>query len=139
MKKKPYDAGDQWKFLGSLYFCLVTVTLIGYGHSTPKTMAGKVFCIGYTFVGIPISLIMFQSVGERLNSLIVFFLAKLKKRLKFRNHEVSIVELITIEGCFSVTITLCGSYVFMENEGWTYFNSVYYCFVTLTTIGIETN
>ena len=29
LMKKPYG---NWKFIGSLYFCTVVVTLIGYGH-----------------------------------------------------------------------------------------------------------
>lgn len=49
--KKPYEAGHQWKFVGSLYFCTLVVTLIGYGHSTPRTFYGKSFCILYTVVG----------------------------------------------------------------------------------------
>jgi hypothetical protein len=135
LEKKPYQAGNQWKFIGSLYFCTVAVTLIGYGHSTPRTKPGKFFCMFYTLIGIPISLIMFQSVGERLNSLIVFILTKIKKLFRFKNRQVSIVELITIEICFSITITLIASYIFMINEDWTYFDSLYYCFITLTTIG----
>ncbi|RNA06308.1 Two pore potassium channel sup-9 [Brachionus plicatilis] len=135
LDKKPYSAGNQWKFVGSLYFCTVVVTLIGYGHSTPRTLSGKIFCIFYTLFGIPIFLIMFQSVGERLNSFIIFSLGRLKKRLRFKNQKVGMFELISVEGCFSVTIIIIASYVFMHNEGWTYFDAIYYCFITLTTIG----
>ena len=74
LDRKPYRAGHQWRFIGSLYFCTVVITLIGYGHSTPRTISGKCFCIFYTLIGIPIALIMFQSVGERLNSFIIFIL-----------------------------------------------------------------
>lgn len=135
LEKKPYRAGNQWKFVGSLYFCTVVVTLIGYGHSTPRTLSGKIFCIFYTLFGIPIFLIMFQSVGERLNSFIIFLLTRLKKRLRFKNQEVGMFELITVEGCFSITIIIIASYVFVHNEGWAYFDAIYYCFITLTTIG----
>lgn len=41
--------------------------LAGYGHSTPVTIGGKAFCMAYAMVGIPLGLIMFQSIGERLN------------------------------------------------------------------------
>ena len=51
LKKKPLEAGNQWKFIGSLFFCTLVVTLIGYGHSTPRTVYGKSFCIIYTLIG----------------------------------------------------------------------------------------
>jgi potassium channel subfamily K protein 3 len=135
LDKKPYMAGHQWKFVGSLYFCTVVVTLIGYGHSTPRTIAGKCFCIFYTLIGIPIFLIMFQSVGERLNSIIIFFLSRLKRKLNFKNQTVGLFELIAVESFLTMTITVIASYVFMNYEQWSYFDSWYYCFITLTTIG----
>lgn len=135
LEKKPYQAGHQWRFIGSLYFCTVVITLIGYGHSTPRTIPGKCFCIIYTLIGIPIALIMFQSVGERLNSLIAFVLGKLKRKLNLKNQDVGLFELITVEFVLTVTITGVASYIFMRNEGWSYFDAIYYCFITLTTIG----
>lgn len=132
LNKKPYG---NWKFIGSLYFCTVVVTLIGYGHSTPKTVAGKSFCIFYTIIGIPIFLIMFQSVGERLNSIIVYILSKIKQKLKFKNQEIDMFELITVEFVLTLTIVLFASYIFVKNENWSYFDSIYYCLITLLTIG----
>ena len=135
LEKKPYKGGNQWKFVGSLYFCTVVITLIGYGHSTPRTISGKCFCILYSLIGIPIALIMFQSVGERLNSLISYLLRKVKRKLKLKNQEVGLVDLITVETLLTFTITYIASYVFMRYEEWSYFDAIYYCFITLTTIG----
>lgn len=39
----------------------------GYGHSTPLTIGGKIFCMFYALAGIPLGLVMFQSIGERQN------------------------------------------------------------------------
>ncbi|KOB71945.1 Two pore potassium channel protein sup-9 [Operophtera brumata] len=76
VENKPHKAGPQWKFAGAFYFATVVLAMIGYGHSTP--------------VGIPLGLVMFQSIG---------------------------------------------AWVFSQYEGWGYFDALYYCFVTLTTIG----
>lgn len=137
LDKKPFYGGEQWKFVGSLYFCTVVVTLIGYGHSTPRTIPGRSFCIIYTLIGIPLFLVMFQSVGERLNAFIVFVLSGLKKKLKFRNHDISLVELITFELFFTFSITTFASYIFVKYEEWSYFDAIYYCVITLLTIGLH--
>lgn len=49
---------------------------LGYGHSAPETMAGRLFCILFALAGIPMGLIMFQSIGERVNTFIAFCLHK---------------------------------------------------------------
>ncbi|XP_052132457.1 two pore potassium channel protein sup-9 [Frankliniella occidentalis] len=67
IENKPHRAGPQWKFAGAFYFATVVLAMIGYGHSTPVTVGGKAFCMGYAMVGIPLWLVMFQSIGERLN------------------------------------------------------------------------
>jgi hypothetical protein len=36
----------------------------GYGHSTPKTTAGMVFTMLYASLGIPLGLVMFNSIGD---------------------------------------------------------------------------
>ena len=78
---------------------------------------------------------MFQSVGERLNAIISFVLSRLKRCLGFRRHKVSAFELITVEFGMSTMLVLGGSYVFTQQEGWEYVDSIYYSLVTFWTIG----
>lgn len=61
----------------------------GYGHSTPKTAAGKVFCMMYALAGIPLNLVMFQSIGERLNMFVTYLLRSAKRCMRFKQVEVS--------------------------------------------------
>ena len=56
-------------------FCLFT----GYGHSTPVTVGGKLFTMCYAAIGIPLGLVMFQSIGERLNRFSSFAIRNVKK------------------------------------------------------------
>ncbi|OAF70515.1 Potassium channel subfamily K member 9 [Intoshia linei] len=72
IRSKPYKSGIQWKFTGALYFSTTVLTTIGYGHSTPRTDKGKIFCMFYAIAGIPLGLIMFQSIGERFNKFIMY-------------------------------------------------------------------
>lgn len=46
----------------------------GYGHSTPQTMQGRAFCIIYALAGIPLNLVMFQSIGKFLQKSFLVFL-----------------------------------------------------------------
>ena len=58
-------------------FCLSS----GYGHSTPKTDFGKFFTMAYATIGIPLGLVMFNSIGERLNNFASIVINKLRKVL----------------------------------------------------------
>jgi potassium channel subfamily K protein 2/potassium channel subfamily K protein 4 len=39
---------------------------LGYGHIAPKTTAGKMFCIVYALIGIPILLIFMAKMGDMM-------------------------------------------------------------------------
>lgn len=122
----------QWKFIGSFYYATVVLALIGYGHAIPHTKAGRAVTIAYALIGIPMWLIMIQSVGERLNSLITFVLKHIKRRFKHRREpQVTAMELLTCEALLTVLTLLTGSYVFHIYENWRYFDALYYCLLTL--------
>uniref|UniRef100_A0A4W3GCK8 Potassium channel, subfamily K, member 15 n=1 Tax=Callorhinchus milii TaxID=7868 RepID=A0A4W3GCK8_CALMI len=94
-----------------------------------------VFCMFYAVLGIPLTLVMFQSLGERMNTFVRFLLKRMKQCLGMKKTEVS-MENMGIVGFFSCLGTLCiGAAVFSQYEGWTFFHAYYYCFITLTTIG----
>ncbi|XP_022055624.2 potassium channel subfamily K member 15-like [Acanthochromis polyacanthus] len=135
LQSEPHRAGRQWKFAGSFYFAITVITTIGYGHAVPCTDAGKAFCMFYAVVGIPLTLVMFQSLGERINTLVRYLLRKAKQGLGFRETEVSMGNMVLV-GLLSCASTLCiGAASFSHFEDWTFFNACYYCFITLTTIG----
>ncbi|XP_071765672.2 potassium channel subfamily K member 3 [Centroberyx gerrardi] len=135
LQLKPHKAGVQWKFAGSFYFAITVITTIGYGHAAPSTDSGKVFCMFYALLGIPLTLVMFQSLGERINTFVRYLLHQAKKCLGMRQTEVSMANMVTV-GFFSCMSTLCvGAAAFSYCEGWSFLHAYYYCFITLTTIG----
>ncbi|XP_034401443.1 potassium channel subfamily K member 9 [Cyclopterus lumpus] len=135
MKAEPHRAGVQWKFAGSFYFAITVITTIGYGHAAPGTNAGKAFCMFYAVLGIPLTLVMFQSLGERMNTFVKYLLKRIKKCCGMSITDVSMENMVTV-GFFSCIGTLCiGAAAFSHYEDWSFFQSYYYCFITLTTIG----
>ncbi|XP_057210540.1 potassium channel subfamily K member 9 [Triplophysa rosa] len=135
IEAEPHRAGVQWKFAGSFYFAITVITTIGYGHAAPGTDAGKAFCMFYAVLGIPLTLVMFQSLGERMNTFVKYLLKRIKKCCGMRITDVSMENMVTV-GFFSCMGTLCiGAAAFSHYEDWSFFQSYYYCFITLTTIG----
>ncbi|XP_013775947.2 two pore potassium channel protein sup-9-like, partial [Limulus polyphemus] len=107
----------------------------GYGHSTPATWGGKTFCMFYALAGIPLGLVMFQSIGERLNTFVAYLLKTGKRCLRMKNVEVTETNLICSVSILSTLVMTTGAAAFSCYEHWNYFDAFYYCFITLTTIG----
>ena len=108
---------------------------LGYGHSTPKTAGGRAFTVVYAMIGIPLGLVMFQSIGDCLNRGLSIIIRTMRRAMKARVTEASEMDLIMTVTTISLIINTVGALVFCHFEGWSYFDSVYYCFITLTTIG----
>ncbi|CAF1138175.1 unnamed protein product [Adineta steineri] len=125
----------KWQFYDSFYFSTVVLALIGYGHRTLITKRAKIFCILYAMLGIPMWLITFQSAGERLNSLLSYILSKIKQSLRMKKTKITDGELLIMESFLTIVILLIGACVFSKFENWSFFDSFYYGFITLTTIG----
>ena len=47
---------EDWSWLDSLYFSVITLTTIGYGDFSPKTDLGKLFTMGYIIIGVSLIL-----------------------------------------------------------------------------------
>ncbi|KAM4614817.1 potassium channel subfamily K member 18 [Polymixia lowei] len=57
---------DRWTFFGSMFFCCTVFTTVGYGEIYPVTLPGKMVCILYAMVGIPLMLLVISDVGDLL-------------------------------------------------------------------------
>jgi hypothetical protein len=55
------------------------------------------------------------------------------------NQDVTQTEMVCVAGMLSLFVITVGAAMFSHYEGWTYFNSIYYCVITLTTIGFGGN
>lgn len=55
---------EGWRWLDSAYFCVITLTTIGYGDFSPKTDAGKIFNMFYVLIGLGLILSFIRTVYE---------------------------------------------------------------------------
>ena len=61
----------------------------------------------YALLGIPLGLVMFQSIGERLNTFVEKGLKQYKKCFKFKNKEVRSRAGIKVSNRFVVYNSIC--------------------------------
>lgn len=129
-----------WNFASAFLFSGTLVTTIGYGDIAPLTNSGKVFAIVFALIGIPMTAVLLTAIVERLLSV-----AEILQRFMGRHYltqpgipksiirafNVSIINLIIV-----TFIILLPALFFVYIEKWGYFEALYFCFITLTTIGL---
>ncbi|XP_070582314.1 TWiK family of potassium channels protein 18-like [Ptychodera flava] len=56
----------KWTYSSSLFFCMTVITTIGYGTIVPVTTAGRIVCMLYAIIGIPLLLLVLSIIGNKL-------------------------------------------------------------------------
>lgn len=121
---------EQWTAFGSSFYLTHLVTTIGYGTNSPRTPAGQIATIVFAFIGIPIMGYTLIQVARLDMDVSVFLLERVfcMKVRTLRDQMVILWGLLVI-------ILFGGAYVYSRLEPWSFCESLYFCFVTLSTIG----
>lgn len=59
-----YHNVEQWSWLDSVYFCVVTLATVGYGDLHPTTPWGRLFAIPYIILGVALLGVFIQIAGK---------------------------------------------------------------------------
>lgn len=109
----------------------------GYGNIAPMTDAGQTLFIFYAILGIPLALTFLATIGAIMTDYLNAALNPLLKLSHGKRNPV-LVRGIGLAVFFSLALVFMifiPAGIFYATEDWTYGQSIYYCFVTLTTVG----
>ncbi|XP_051954169.1 potassium channel subfamily K member 13-like [Xyrauchen texanus] len=149
----------RWDFTGAFYFVGTVVSTIGFGMTTPVTIAGKIFLIFYGLIGCAATILFFNLFLERVITTIAFALKFCHERREHRRAgppqncqhsstscrerrtdslagwKPSVYCVMLILGVAAILVSCCASALYSAAEGWNYLDSLYFCFVAFSTIG----
>ncbi|XP_028810421.1 potassium channel subfamily K member 1a [Denticeps clupeoides] len=132
------SANWNWDFTSALFFASTVLSTTGYGHTVPLSDGGKAFCIIYSILGIPFTLLFLTAVVQRI---MVYITRKpvsyIHTRWGISKSLVSVVHaallaVITLSCFFFIPAIVFSA---LEEE-WNFLESFYFCFISLSTIGL---
>ncbi|CEF65346.1 Potassium channel subfamily K member 18 [Strongyloides ratti] len=153
-----------WTFSTAVFFAVTVVTTIGYGSPVPTSQYGRIFCIIFSILGIPLTLVTIADMGKFLSEHLIWSYGKYLKmkhfifrKTKHKSHHIDgehvcdecqsrglnrhmeVVEEQKIPALLVLAIlvlyTALGGVLMSHLEDWSFFNSFYFSFITMTTVG----
>ncbi|XP_016365653.1 potassium channel subfamily K member 13-like [Sinocyclocheilus rhinocerous] len=141
----------RWDFSGAFYFVATVVSTIGFGMTTPVTVAGKIFLIFYGLLGCAATILFFNLFLERIITMLAYIMRWCHERQLRRSGvggeearseddslegwKPSVYYVMLILGIAALLIACSASALYSAMEDWDYFESLYFCFVAFSTIG----
>ncbi|XP_053301761.1 potassium channel subfamily K member 2 isoform X2 [Pleuronectes platessa] len=134
----PSNQTSLWDLSSSFFFAGTVITTIGFGNISPHTEGGRIFCIIYALLGIPLFGFLLAGVGDQLGTIFGKGIAKVEKMIvKWKVSQTKIrvfsTLLFILFGC--LIFVALPAVIFKHIEGWSTLESIYFVVITLTTIG----
>lgn len=132
------DNLHNWDFISSLFFASTVLTTTGYGHKVPLSDGGKAFCIVYIVLGIPATLLLLSAVVQRIMVVVTRRpVAYFHRRWAVSRTKTATVHAVCLTVLMALLLVIFPALVFTSvEEDWSFLESLYFCFISLTTIGL---
>ncbi|XP_068433841.1 potassium channel subfamily K member 2-like [Clinocottus analis] len=127
-----------WDISSSFFFAGTVITTIGFGNISPHTKGGRIFCIIYALLGIPLFGFLLAGVGDQLGTIFGKGIARVEKMIvkwKVSQTKIRVIStlIFILFGC--LIFVALPVIIFKQIEGWSTLESIYFVVITLTTIG----
>ncbi|XP_008404068.1 potassium channel subfamily K member 2-like [Poecilia reticulata] len=127
-----------WDLSSAFFFAGTVITTIGFGNISPHTEGGRIFCIIYALLGIPLFGFLLAGVGDQLGTIFGKGIARVEKMFvhwAISQTKIRVIStlLFVLFGC--LLLVALPAAIFKHIEGWSALESLYFVVITLTTIG----
>lgn len=132
------NSDQNWDFISSLFFTSTVLTTTGYGHTVPLSDEGKAFCIFYSLFGIPVTLLFLSAVVERIMLVVTRRpVSYFHRRWGMSQSVLAFIHATCLTLILTLLFLIIPSWIFITLEkDWNFLESFYFCFISLTTIGL---
>lgn len=137
-----YKWQTDWTLLECMYYCVITLTSVGFGDLTPETDGLRLFTSAYILAGVGV---LGTALGEAVSSLLNSDSSGAGRILRFLSgagentegdENFSVVSQLTPTLITVAVTVLFGSFAFQYfDHDLTFIEALYYSVVTVSTVG----
>ena len=109
----------------------------GYGDIVPLTKNGRLFCMLYSLLGIPLCMLTLASMGKSISIRWCTRFKNISKKCKisFLKDHLRFIFTLYVMLTGVIFLLIIPGIVFVHLEGWSLLEATYFILITLTTIG----
>ncbi|GAB0093381.1 TWiK family of potassium channels protein 7 [Sergentomyia squamirostris] len=138
---------EKWSVMQAVFFSSTVITTIGYGNIVPVTTSGRIFCMCFALIGIPLTLTVIADWGRLFATAVSTIAKNLPSMPKWcRAKGTKGIEdddfskkrwlyALSAVGFLAFYLAAGAALLIQWEDDWTFFDGFYFCFITMTTIG----